>query len=200
MTTLLLVRHAAHALQDRAVLVGRTADVGLGETGRATLPGLVGRLATKPADAVLSGPLERAIATATPIAARLGLALQVAPELDELDYGEWTGRSFDDLAHDSRWAAWNAYRSGHRPPGGESMLEVQARVVGLVERLRRLHPDGRVVLVSHADVIRALVLHALGLPLDLFLRIEVEPGSISVLQVEDWGARLLRLNDTGANP
>jgi probable phosphoglycerate mutase len=77
------------------------------------------------------------------------------------------------------------------------MVEAQTRVVGLVERLRRKHPDGRVVLVSHADVIRALLLHGLGLPLDQFLRIEVEPGSVSVLQVEDWGARLLRLNDTG---
>lgn len=141
--------------------------------------------------------MERAVATATPIAARLRLPLQIAPELDELDFGEWTGRSLADLADDPRWALWNTYRSSHRPPGGESMLEAQARVVGLTQRLRRQDPHGRVVLVSHADVIRALLLHALAMPLDLFIRIEVEPGSVSVLQVEDWGARLLRLNDMG---
>lgn len=199
MTTFLLVRHAAHVRQDRLV-VGRMPGVGLGGPGLAQVDRLADRLGAKPADAVWSGPLERAVATAGPVAARLGLEVRVTPALDELDYGDWTGRSPDELAAEPAWGPWNAFRSGTRVPGGETMLEVQARVVGLAGRLREAHPDGRVVLVSHAEVLRALLLHHLGVPLDLFWRVALDPGSVSVLEVTGDGARVLRLNETGEPP
>ena len=77
------------------------------------------------------------------------------------------------------------------------MIEIQARVLRLVERLRERHPDGRVLLVSHGDPIRAVLLHFLGMSTDFIHRLEVDPGSVSVLTVEDSGPCLLRLNDTG---
>jgi probable phosphoglycerate mutase len=166
--------------------------VRLGESGRRQLRFLHERLAGLPIEAVHSGPLERAEETAR----ALGLPVTIAPELDELDYGDWTGRSVEELSGDPAWEAWNRFRAGTRIPGGETMLEVQARAVGLVQRLQAEHPSGRVVLVSHGDVIRAVLLHHLGLSLDLFARVEIDPGSLSVLAVEPWGARVLLLNQT----
>jgi broad specificity phosphatase PhoE len=191
MTVFYLVRHAAHATQGER-LVGRVPGARLGELGRRQLRFLRERLAGLPIEAVHSGPLERAEETAR----ALGLPVTIAPELDELDYGDWTGCSVEELAGDLAWEAWNRFRTGTRIPGGETMLQVQARSVGLVQRLQAEHPSGRVVLVSHGDVIRAVLLHYLGLSLDLFARVEINPGSLSVLAVEPWGARVLLLNQT----
>jgi broad specificity phosphatase PhoE len=118
--------------------------------------------------------------------------------LDEVGVGDWTGRSFEELETDSRWKQWNAMRSMARAPNGETMLEVQVRVTGHVERMHALHPDDRIVLVAHSDVIRAAVLYHLGLAVDSFRRIEISPGSLTTLSVGDWGANLISLNDVMA--
>ena len=195
MTALIhLVRHAAHGLLDRT-LCGRMAGVRLGAEGQAQAHGLARRFAGEPIAALYTSPLERAIETADPIGERTGRSPEVAEALTEIDLGEWTGRSFDELREDSRWAAWNAARSVNRAPGGESMLEVQARAMGHVERVRAAHPDATAILVSHSDVIKAVLLFALGLPLDAYGRIEVGPASISTLVVGDWGAKVLRINE-----
>jgi broad specificity phosphatase PhoE len=193
-TVLHLVRHAPHALQDRGVLVGRTPGVALSGEGRLVALGLASRLAGSGLDAVLSGPLERATATAAAVAAAAGGVVEVAAELDEVDFGDWTGRRIADLEGDPLWRAWNLFRSGTRAPGGETMLEVQLRALGLVERLRGRHPDGRVVLVSHGDVVRAVLLHLLGLGLDAIHRLEVAPGSVSTVAVGPLGPCVLGLN------
>jgi probable phosphoglycerate mutase len=194
-TIFYLVRHAAHARQGRT-LVGRTLGIGLGDPARHQLAWLAQRLAGTAFAAAFSGPLERAVATAEVLAR----PVTVASELDEVDYGEWTGRTIDDLAADPLWQAWNGFRSGTRVPGGETMLEVQARALRLIDRLRQAHPTGRVLLVSHGDVLRAVLLHHLGLSTDRFASIEVDPGSLSILAVEPWGARVLRLNETNGLP
>jgi broad specificity phosphatase PhoE len=199
-TTLHLVRHAPHALQDRRLLVGRTPGVGLGGEGREAARRLAARFEGVALDAVLSGPLERATATAAAITERVGPAVEVAAELDEVDFGAWTGRGFAELEGDPAWAAWNVFRSGTRAPGGETMVEVQLRALGLVERLRGRHPGGRVVLVSHGDVIRAALLHFLGLGLDSVHRVEVVPGSVSTVAVGDHGPCILGVNDMGRLP
>jgi len=201
-TTFHLVRHAPHALQDRGLLVGRTPGVGLGEDGREVARRLAGRFEGVALAAVHSGPLERATATAAAIAGRAGLPVEVAAELDEVDFGDWTGRGVAELdGGDPLWAAWNVARSGTRAPGGETMVEAQGRALGLIERLRGRHPRGqRVVLVSHRDVIRAVLLHVLGLGLDLIHRLEVEPGSVSTVAVGELGSCVLAVNDTGRLP
>jgi probable phosphoglycerate mutase len=99
-----------------------------------------------------------------------------------MDFGAWTGRRFAELDELPEWRRFNTLRSVTRAPGGESMLEVQARAVSAVEALRRRHPEGRCLVVSHGDVLRGLVAHYAGIPLDLFQRLEIAPASVSVVQ------------------
>lgn len=196
-TTFFLLRHAAHDRLGR-VLCGRMAGVSLGETGRAQARKLGERVSRETVAAVYTSPMERARETAEPIAARLGLDVEVAPEIDEIGFGQWSGMPFAELERDPRWAAWNAARSVTRPPGGETMLEAQGRAVGFIERLRAKHPDGAAALVSHADLLKAVLAYFLGLPLDLIGRFEIGPASLSTLLVGDWGAKILTLNEVAA--
>ena len=140
---------------------------------------------------VLSSPRERALETADPIAAALGRAVEVVPELDEIAFGDWTGRSFADLAGDPLWRRWNEARATARPPGGESMQEAQVRAFELLERL-----SGTSVLVSHCDVIRAGHCEdSSACPYDAYDRIALDPGSLSLLELWPGGGRLLGLNE-----
>ncbi len=199
-TTVFLVRHAAHDRVDR-VLCGRMPGVGLGEAGRLQAEALARRFARSGGvDAVWTSPLQRARETAEPVAARLGLSARASDALCEIDFGAWTGQAFDDLRDDPRWRRWNEARGGERPPGGESMAEAQARATGEVERARAEHPDGRVVLVSHGDVIKAVLAGVLGLSLDAHARFEIAPGSVSALAVWDGGRKVLSMNEAAAAP
>ncbi len=189
-----LVRHAAHGLLGRT-LTGRMPGVSLSPEGRAQAERLAARLAGEPIRAVLTSPLERARETAEPIAAALGLEPRVEPALNEIDFGEWTGRSFDALEDDPAWRRWNAARGLARPPGGEAMLAVQERMRDLLEGLAARHPGERVALVSHCDVIRAALLHVLGLGLDRYDRIAVDPASVSTVEIGAWDARVLSINE-----
>lgn len=176
-----LVRHASHDLVGR-VLVGR-GPVALSEAGQREA-GMVSRaLADAGLAAVFTSPQPRARQTAALIAAHAGVAATVDPGLDELDFGAWTGLAFDALQDDSRWQAFNTFRGGAPIPGGETMLAVQARAVETVLRLRDAHPNTALALVSHADVLKAILAHFLGMPLDLIGRIELAPASRSVLTV-----------------
>jgi probable phosphoglycerate mutase len=132
--------------------------------------------------------------TAEPIARRLGREARVLEALNELEFGEWSGRDFSALQDDPRWAAWNAARHLARPPGGETMLEAQTRVLGGLERLRAEYGEGRVALVSHADVIKAVLAFCLGIPLDGLQRFDVEPASVSTVVMGEWGAKVLAMN------
>jgi broad specificity phosphatase PhoE len=192
--TLFLVRHAAHDRVDR-VLCGRMAGVGLGEAGRRQAAALARRFAGEAVDAVWTSPLDRARETAEPIGGRLGLAVQVRGGLSEIDFGEWTGQGFTALRDDPRWHRWNEARGSERPPGGESMAEAQARAMGEVERARAGHPDGRVVLISHGDVIKAVLARVLGLPIDAHARFEISPASVSALAMWDGGGKVLSMNE-----
>ncbi len=196
MTTFYLVRHAAHGLPPGS-LPGRTPGVVLSPEGQGQAARLGERMASLPLSAVVTGPLERAQLTARAIAAHHpSLAPEVSNALDEIHYGDWTGRTVKELdAGDARWRTYNHARSLHRAPCGEGMLEVQARVLAEVGRLRQRFPDGAVALVSHADVIRGALAYLLGMPLDLFLRLRVDMSSVSAARVDDWGAELLCLND-----
>jgi probable phosphoglycerate mutase len=194
MSVVHLVRHAAHDLQER-VLVGRAPGVSLNDAGRRQAGWVSGRLAAAPIAGVLSSPRERARETAEPIARRRALGVVVAEELDELDCGEWTGRPFAELTGDPRWQRWNRLRSTTRIPGGELMIEVQARIIGFTERLRQTHPEAHLVLVSHGDVIRAALLHYLGMPLDAVHRLVIAPGSLTTLLLGEGEPQLLRLNE-----
>lgn len=189
MSRVYLVRHASH---DRvhSVLCGRMPGVELSKEGREEARALARRLLGCRAEAIVSSPRERARETASIIARELGLPVELAPDLDDIDFGDWTGRSFADLAKDPLWARWNAARSTVRPPGGESMDEAGARALGLLRDLA-----GTSVVVSHCDVIRALLLQILGLPIDSYDRIAVDPASLSILDLWPGGGRVLCLNE-----
>jgi probable phosphoglycerate mutase len=194
-TTFLLIRHALHELGgDR--IAGRLPDVHLSPDGLAQAEQLAARLDGVRIDAVRASPMERTRETAAPLAARRGLRLETCDDLLEIDYGEWTGRPLDALREDERWRRWNTFRSGHRVPGGESMIEVQSRAFALLQRLSAQHPDGHLALVSHADVIKAVVAQCLGAPLDLFQRIEISPASVSVVVVAELGPWVVCVNHT----
>ena len=196
-TTFLLVRHAAHSALGK-MITGRMPGVSLSAEGRSQAEALAERLSSLPLAAVYSSPLERTLETAEPLARRHGLEVRVTDQVVEMDFGEWTGVSFENLESDPRWKNFNLFRSGTPAPGGEMMAEVQVHAVRELDRLRLLHPGELVAIVSHADVIRALLAYYLGVHLDLFQRMEIVPASVSVVRLFDWGPQVVRLNDTGS--
>ena len=194
-TTFYLVRHAAHD-NVGGFLAGRTPGIRLGVDGRAQAERLGQRMRREQFDAIHASPRERTQETAQAIVAgREPMPVHTAPELDEVDFGEWSGGTWEVLNQDQRWRNWNSVRSLARTPGGESMLDVQWRVLGLMERLMAEHPEGRVVLVSHADIIKSAVSYVLGLPIDAWPRLEVGPASITTVVLGDWGGKLITLNE-----
>lgn len=196
-TTVYFVRHGSHDRVDR-VLCGRMAGVGLSDRGVGECEAIGRRLAAEPVDAIYASPLERTRRSAELVAAGLGLSVEPAEDLIEIDFGDWTGAGFAQLEADPRWAAWNAQRSQARPPGGESMAEAQARVGRFVADVARRHPGRGVVAVSHGDVIKAALMAALGLSLDAHQRLEVSPGSLSVLVAGEWGRKVHSINEVPA--
>lgn len=193
-TLVLLVRHAVTPTTGK-VLPGRAGGLHLSDEGRRQADALARRLAAVPRIvAVYSSPLERARETAAAIARARGLAVRVERGLLECDFGAWTGASLRRLARKREWAAVQRHPSGFRFPGGESFLEMQARIADVVRRLVALHPGRAIVAVSHADPIKALLAHVLGTPLDLFQRLVVAPASISAVAFRREGATVLTVN------
>ena len=192
-----LVRHASH---DRlgSVLCGRMPGVTLSEAGRREAEALAFTLTRHRLAAVLSSPLERAVETAAAIAASQTLAVEVEEDLNELDLGAWAGLRFEELRGDPAWDVWNRARSHARPPGGETMTEAQVRMARCIERLRRRYAGRTVALVSHADVIKATLAHALGLSVDFHARFEIAPASRSVLIAGEWGLKVHSINEAPA--
>ena len=138
--------------------------------------------------AVWSSPLDRALATAAAIAAPHGLSVETIPGLNEIDFGAWTGLTFEAL-HGAEWDAWNTARGTAPTPGGETMLVVQARAVAALCRA-----EGEVAVVSHQDVLKSILAWALGLPLDNLHRFELLPASRSVLTIGRGWTRVQSIN------
>jgi probable phosphoglycerate mutase len=192
-TAFYLLRHAEHDLLGRE-LVGRRPGVHLNAAGRAQAGRLATMLADEAFDAVLSSPQERARETAELIAARQGRSVSAAAALDEVEFGDWTGQSFGELERDPRWRRFNRLRGLALIPGGELVQEVQARLWRLMDELHQSHPDGRLLLVSHGDVIRAALMHVLGIPADFVQRLEIAPAGLSTIVFDADGARVIGIN------
>jgi len=179
------------------VLPGRAPGLHLSGTGHVQAERLADRLAGLKLDAVHSSPLERARETATPTADRWGLPVEAEAGLTECDFGAWTGAALSELAQLPEWHAVQHTPSSFRFPGGESFMEMQARMVTTLERLRSSHPGGAVACFSHADPIKAAVAHFLGTPLDLFQRIDIRPGSVTAVSLAEGRApTVLMVNST----
>lgn len=177
------------------MLAGRTADLPLGSAGRRQAERLARCLAREEIASIYASPRRRAQETAAPIAEASDTAGVITTDaLDEVDFGIWSGRSFEELDADPLWRQWNCIRSLVRAPGGETMLDVQRRVAGLVEAQVQENRGRKIVLVSHAEIIRAFICHVLGLSTDAWPRFEIAPASVSHVTVGDWGAKILTLN------
>lgn len=193
-TTLYLLRHAAHDDVGR-YLAGRSAGVHLGPDGQAQAQRLGERMKREQFERLFASPRERAQQTAAAVAAaRGGMAVETVEALDEVDFGSWSGCTFDELNKLADWQHWNVLRSMAETPAGETMLDVLSRAVGFVRKIVS-SGDSRIALVSHADVIRAIVGHALGLPIDSWQRFDIAPASITILVTGDWGSKLVTLNE-----
>lgn len=180
--TVLLIRHGTTPRVGKG-LTGWLPGHSLDENGRRQAEALPARLGHLPIKAIYSSPLERATETAAPLARALGLEIAIRPDLGEVHFGEWQGRDFGEIGRDPRWAPFNSYRSFTRAPGGEMMLETQARMVrGLLE-IFESHRDETVAAFSHADAIKSALMHFLGVPLDFHSRLEILPASVSAVDL-----------------
>jgi broad specificity phosphatase PhoE len=194
MTTFYLIRHATNDYLRQDKIAGWLPGVHLNAEGRKQAEQLAERLAKEPIRAIYSSALERARETAEPLAAKLGLTVQISEGLGEIRFGEWIDEKVSALNADPHWRRWNSFRSGIQAPKGDFMIDAQARIVREMIRLRAEHGSSAVALVTHGDPIKAAVAYFLGVPLDLFLRIEVDPASVSIIRLDDDTARIVRLN------
>ncbi|MDQ6851796.1 MAG: MSMEG_4193 family putative phosphomutase [Actinomycetota bacterium] len=199
MSTLLLVRHGLTAMTG-PVLAGRTPGVHLDERGHKQAAAVAERIAVLPLNAIVTSPLERCVDTAEYLLSGRDLELQVDERIIECGYGDWTGRPLKELAREPVWKVVQSQPSAARFPNGESLSEVSARAVSAVRDWNaRLGEDAVWVACSHGDVIKAIVADALGLHLDQFQRIVVDPCSVSVIRYTDQRPYVLRANDTGGD-
>jgi broad specificity phosphatase PhoE len=194
-TQIHLVRHGHHAVLER-VLCGRLPGVQLDELGRRQMEETTEAIRLDAPKAVQSSPQPRALQSAGIIAASFGLPVGIVPAFDEIDMGRWTGAEFAKLAEEPAWQKWNEKRGSTRPPGGESMVALRRRVVRHIEQFRDDEEDhqGSVVIVSHAEPIRAALMHYLGVPFDRFHSVEIAPASISSLSLEGPRTLVSRVN------
>ena len=160
-TLVLLVRHGQTPTTG-STLPGRAKGLHLAEAGVAQAEAVAVRIgALKNVEAIYASPLERTRETAAPIAKAIGQRVKVDKGLLECEFGEWTGRKLSELNKLPEWQTVQRYPSGFRFPGGESFLEMQQRMVSTLDRLGAAHRGSAVVLVSHADPIKAAVANAL---------------------------------------
>jgi len=197
LTQILLIRHGVNDMVGQKRLAGWLPDVHLNDEGKAQAEALAARLRDVPISAIYASPLERTCETAEPLARVKGLPIHIRDGLGEVRYGDWTGKSIEELTKDELWRVVQVYPSGMRFPGGDSMREMQARIVNEIEMIAADHPKEIVALVSHADLIKAALAHYLGTHFDLFQRIVVNPASVSVVQLTRWGPQVVRVNDDG---
>jgi broad specificity phosphatase PhoE len=196
MTTFLLIRHGETDAVGREIM-GWRPGWRLNANGREQANRLANRLARRRLEAIYTSPLERAVETAAILAAPHGLEPRQNADFAEVRFGQWEGCKVGELERMEEWRRYNQFRSGVRPPGGELLVEVQTRVVRKLESLVPLHAGAEIAVVSHGDALRSALAFYLGIPLDLILRFEISPASLSVLELAEWGARVMSMNETG---
>lgn len=200
MTLIYLIRHGHNQFVEKGKLAGRTPGVHLSPRGQAQADKLAELLSRAKLKAIYASPLERTMETAEPIANAAGLDVTPDDALLEMDYGTWQGKSLKVLRRRKLWSTIQSTPSLARFPEGESFPEVQARIVNELDHLRHKHHQKTAVIacVFHSDPIKLAIAHFLGLPLDLFQRMVIDPASINLLAATSNHVRILRLNDTRA--
>ena len=200
--TVILLRHGRSVSNTAHILAGRSEGVDLDDKGCQQAAELIDRIGDLPVRAVVHSPLLRCRRTVEPLAEALGLQPVADERLAEVDYGDWTGRNIADLTKEPLWAVVQAHPSAAVFPGGEGLAQVQVRALTAVRdhdrRLAEQHGgDALWLACTHGDVIKSVVADALGLHLDAFQRIAVDPASMSVIRYTPLRPFVLRMNDTG---
>lgn len=204
MATVILLRHGRSQANGSGVLAGRSPRVDLDETGRSQADALEGRLVDVPIVELLSSPLLRCKQTLAPLGKSRGLRSRTDSRFTEVDYGEWTGKELKTLAKEPLWRVVQEHPSAAVFPGGEGLAAMQARALRAVRehdaRITETHGEDAVwLLCTHGDVIKSIVADALGLHLDLFQRIGVDPAAVSVVRYTETRPFVLRTNDHSDN-
>ncbi len=200
MTTVFLIRHGENDFVKKGRLAGWLPDVHLNARGRAQAESLAKILQPVKFKAIYASPLERAVETAEPLARAKGLPILERAGLSDVDVGRWQGQSLRLLHRRKLWRTVQHTPSMARFPKGESFTEAQARAVAELEDILQRNKSRRAVVAcfSHADIIKLIIAHYLGLSLDLFQRLTIHPASISLLHMGDGFARILSINDSRA--
>jgi broad specificity phosphatase PhoE len=193
MTTLLLMRHGS--IDELGVrLMGRRTGVHLNEMGRREAAACSEALVKLGIQRICSSPLERARETAKYTAKRLGIACETLAELNEVDFGDWTGETFATLNGLPSWREFNQRRCQTMIPGGENMRGFAARVGSALHKLRDDLGNGLLLVVTHAEWIRTAAAVCLNLSLDTVMHFQVLPASISILRFDSNSTSLLGWN------
>jgi len=197
MARIVLLRHAHSVANEKNLLAGRTPGVSLSKSGREQAVQLVDRLGSMKFDEVAISPLQRCRETIEPWLSAHGASasLVVDDAISEVDYGNWSGKSLLSLRRKAQWKVVQDYPSQMVFPEGESLLEMQGRALSGFYRLNSVKGKGARLLVSHGDVIKAIVAHCLGMHLDQFQRLVIEPASLTIIDTDSGTSRLVRFND-----
>lgn len=198
MTRILLIRHGATDLLGRT-LYGRMPGVHINSEGRAQATALAQGLRRRYRLAeVISSPMNRALETARPLADAQALAVSLDEAFNEIDFGSWMGKTFEELHNVDLWKRYYKFRATTRPPEGESMMNVQSRAWEGIARILERHEheqDASAAVVTHGDVIRALLLLVLGMSIDHIHRIEASPASVSEIVMDRRDLRVRTINE-----
>jgi probable phosphomutase (TIGR03848 family) len=197
MSRIVLLRHAHSTANLKNILAGRTPGVLLSRKGEEQSINLIERIGSTRFDAVVVSPIQRCLQTITPWleAEGRGLIPHVDDGFSEVDYGDWTGKSLAVLRRKKLWSVVQDHPSQMVFPGGESLLAMQSRAVAAFHRVDNLKGKNPRLIVSHGDVIKAIVAHVLGMHLDQFQRLIVDPASITVIETDNGVSRLISFND-----
>jgi probable phosphomutase (TIGR03848 family) len=197
MARIVLLRHAHSVANEKNLLAGRTAGISLSKTGKEQARDLISRLGTIQFDEVAISPLQRCRETIDPWLTSTGAKSRIVVDesVSEVDYGNWSGKTLSSLRRKAQWKIVQDFPSQMTFPEGESLLEMQGRALSGFYRLNAVKGKGPRLLVSHGDVIKSIVAHCLGMHLDQFQRLVIEPASLTIIDTDSGTSRLVRFND-----
>lgn len=197
MARIVLLRHAHSIANEKNLLAGRISGITLSKSGKSQALDLVDRLGAMQFDEIAISPLQRCRETIDPwlSANNAKSRLVIDESISEVDYGSWSGKTLASLSRKAQWKVVQDFPSQMTFPEGESLLEMQGRALSGFYRLNAVKGKGPRLLVSHGDVIKSIVAHCLGMHLDQFQRLVIEPASITIIDTDSGVSRLVRFND-----
>jgi probable phosphomutase (TIGR03848 family) len=197
MARIVLLRHAHSVANEKNLLAGRTAGISLSKTGKEQAKDLIARLGNIQFDEIAISPLQRCRETIDPWLDKTGTKSRIVVDesISEVDYGDWSGKTLASLRRKAQWKVVQDFPSQMTFPEGESLLEMQGRALSGFYRLNAVKGKGPRLLVSHGDVIKSIVAHCLGMHLDQFQRLVIEPASLTIIDTDSGSSRLVRFND-----